>query len=158
MQRTFTDEELQRMGLTREEVNRNLAEHEEKKALQNARGWTRQQISNELHIRGFNSIAEFERACGLAKGSVNQAMYKRFPKVDKLISSFLNIPLHELWPNQYLANGVPMNYRYRAETMTDEELAKLNHSVMNPKPKRVVTLEDQFRRRQQASLPPGIGD
>lgn len=141
----FTDEERQRMGLTETVSEQKVYE----------RGWTADDFKRVLKERGF-TVASFEREAQLPKGSLYVAFKGRYRRVDKILSGFLNIPLHELWPNQYLANGLPMNYRYRAETLSDEELAKLNHSVMNPQPKRVVTLEDWYP--QQASLPPGIGD
>lgn len=113
----FTDEQKRRMGILNEPV-REIKE----------RGWTREQFKAAFKKLGFSLVA-FERELGLPANSVTVALTKRYPKVQKLISSFLNVPLNELWPNHYLKNGSTIDYRYRAETLTDEELEALNEAT-----------------------------
>ena len=66
--------------------------------------WDRCQIREALLIEGF-TLNGLERAAGLPSGAVNQALIKRYPKVDRVIAAVLKRELHEIWPNRYSENG-----------------------------------------------------
>ena len=66
--------------------------------------WDRGQIREALLVEGF-TLNGLERAAGLPSGAVNQALIKRYPKVDRVIAAVLKRELHEIWPNRYSENG-----------------------------------------------------
>lgn len=125
MTRKLTAEERQRIGL----VDVNVEEHD--------RGWTKDEIKEAIKQSGF-SAASLERAFNVAPTSINQALNKRSPKIDKMIAAFLNVHESVIWPNRYLVNGVSISSRYNIEQQSDEFLAKLNHEAANPPRRRTV--------------------
>ena len=93
MQRELTQEERDLAGL--DDTPKVAAEFE---------NWTRRQIREALAAEGF-TLNGLERAAGLSTGSVNQALIKRYPKVDRVIAAVLKRHLHEIWPLRYLPGG-----------------------------------------------------
>lgn len=140
----FTPEQIARMNTT---VADSVKKHH--------RGWTRDEFKEAFKKQGF-TFTDFERGLSLRPSSVSQSLSKRFPKVDKLISAFLDVPVHVLWPNQYLRNGLPINHRYYdPEIMTDEELERLNAATENARERIVVPFPSSPDPRP-VTLPPGI--
>ena len=116
MDTLLTDEERKRLGPHMHVV------------VKNNRDCTKEAIKLMFKERGM-TYAALERHTGLAPGSINQSLFRRFPKADRVIARFFNIPVCELWPNRYLRNGRPIHHSYRVEMMSDEQLEKLNRAT-----------------------------
>lgn len=52
-----------------------------------------------------STLRHLSRINGLSKGACSAALFVAIPKANKAIAGFLNIPLHELWPDWYAENG-----------------------------------------------------
>lgn len=142
MARNFTDDEIQRMVLAKRDAK-----------IKN-RNWEKDKIKQELKNRGF-TLSDFENACSLPVGSVSAALKRRYPQVDKLIAAFLNVHESVIWPNRYLRNGVSISATYDVETMTDEDLEKLNRSVMEQTTRiEIILTPDGTVRREYDLKPP----
>ena len=127
MNRTFlTEDERTRIGLTTVPLK--------------SRNWSKERIRKAIIDKGFPSVAAFERAVGVPQGYVNQSYNRRFPSIEKIIASFLDVHISEIWPDRYLQNGKPIHYHYRVQEMSDEDLAKLNKATLHPEPVKVVSL------------------
>ncbi|UIY44104.1 helix-turn-helix domain-containing protein [Methylobacterium radiotolerans] len=68
-----------------------------------ARNWDQPAILAEIRRRG-SSISELSREAGLNRGTLYSAFYKRYPKGQALIATFLGASRHEIWPHWYGPN------------------------------------------------------
>lgn len=68
-----------------------------------ARVWDQPAILAEIRRRG-SSISELSRKAGLKRGTLYSAFYKRYPKGQALIASFIGASRHEIWPHWYGPN------------------------------------------------------
>lgn len=144
---TLTDEEMKRLGIQHRSI-------EELPSIE--RGWTKAQFKAAFAERSMTYIA-FERLVHLSPGSIQQSLNKRFPKSDRLIAAFLDVPLHELWPNRYTVTGSVWPRNVTPETLTDEELAELNAKYAGTSKYEGRQITVPFP--AEAKLPPGvIGD
>jgi lambda repressor-like predicted transcriptional regulator len=89
MRRELTQEELKNAGLG-------------DKVFQPAPdgGMSRSEIRRALLCEGF-TLKGLEQTAGFHEGAVNQALTKRYPKVDRLIAAVLKKDVKEIWPSQY---------------------------------------------------------
>ncbi|PCI85487.1 MAG: hypothetical protein COB24_12915 [Hyphomicrobiales bacterium] len=69
------------------------------------RTWSRYRILAEIKDRGFNAN-ELEVLLGLKPRDISVSFDRPFPKVDKALANWLEIPLHELWPTRYDSDGM----------------------------------------------------
>lgn len=51
------------------------------------------------------SLAELARRNGMAEGTGARALYEACPRMNQAIADHLDIPVHELWPEWFDANG-----------------------------------------------------
>ena len=61
---------------------------------------------------------------GLKPSACRTSLTRAFPAADKVISDFLEVPLSELWPARYRADGSRIDrrtIRYRAQPMPNCE-------------------------------------
>jgi Ner family transcriptional regulator len=66
-----------------------------------------------------SNLTELARSAGLNDSACRTSLTRAFPAADKVISDFLGVPLHELWPDRYEATGGRIDrrtIRYRANT------------------------------------------
>lgn len=52
-----------------------------------------------------STLRHLSRINGLSMGACSAALFVAMPKANNAIAEFLDIPLHELWPNWYAKNG-----------------------------------------------------
>ena len=153
MKRKFTEKELKEL----------VVNPLTKRGTRYPRGWSRDQFKEAFAQKGM-SFRNFEMQLGLSASVVSQSLDRRMPKVDKLISKFLGVPLCELWPNQYFVNDLPIPGAFNPCFLRDEELKLLNDEIL--KPKRICYMnfnEPKFyvylgKDGKPVSLPPGITD
>ncbi len=51
-------------------------------------------------------MTEISTGAGLSESAVRMAfLYDTLPRADQAVAEFLDIPLHELWPDRYHPNG-----------------------------------------------------
>ncbi len=81
----------------------------------NGMTWDRHAILAAIKRKGY-TLERLATENGLHKNSCKTALGVPFPKVDRIISTFLAVPLHLLWPDRYHVNGsriLPQNYHNR---------------------------------------------
>jgi Ner family transcriptional regulator len=61
-------------------------------------------IAAEIHRRG-TTMTQLALDHGLASSTCRSALCRATPSGDRVISTFLRIPLHKLWPDRYDASG-----------------------------------------------------
>jgi len=77
-----------------------------------------------------SNLTALARSAGLNDSACRTALTRPFPAADKVISDFLGVPLHELWPDRYEANDARIDrrtIRYREE---NRRKAKQPHRQM----------------------------
>jgi len=87
-------------------------------------GWHREDIKAAIRKKG-SSLHALARDNGLGKVSMTQALILRYPTYHDVISEFLGVPHHELWPHWYDENN-----RLRGKTRPDartKRRIKVNH-------------------------------
>jgi len=62
--------------------------------------WDKFSIKAAVHRKG-ETLTSLGKKNGLAGGSLSVALNTRFPAGERAISDFLQVPLHELWPDRY---------------------------------------------------------
>lgn len=48
-----------------------------------------------------SSLSAISRQAGLNSSTLNNALSRRWPKGEKIIAEFLDIPASEIWPSRY---------------------------------------------------------
>jgi Ner family transcriptional regulator len=66
--------------------------------------WDRYAIAAEIRRRG-TTLTQLALDHGLGSSSCRSALCRATPRGDHVISTFLAVPLHELWPDRYDASG-----------------------------------------------------
>lgn len=70
-------------------------------------GWHKAEIEAACRVRGL-SIPKLARKHKYTPAAFYLTLTSRhWPKVEGIISIYLGVPLHELWPDRYLADGSP---------------------------------------------------
>lgn len=69
-------------------------------------GWHQQDILAAVRKRGA-TIASLNRDNGFRPAVLRTAFYKRWPKGQRIIADFIEVPVEELWPQWYGPGGVP---------------------------------------------------
>ena len=67
-------------------------------------GWSRKDIVAAIKDKGFTLIG-LEKQVGLGQGSVNQALCRRCPRVNRIISGLIGVSVYELWPQWFYESG-----------------------------------------------------
>lgn len=62
--------------------------------------WDRYAIEAEIHRRGA-TLTGLALQAGIGSSSCRVALLRPVPKADRIIAEFLDVPLHELWPDRY---------------------------------------------------------
>lgn len=71
--------------------------------------WDKHAIKAEIHRRG-QTLTSLDQQFGLNKGDCAVALDRRFPKGERAIAEFLQVPVFKLWPDRYDEIGVPIRY------------------------------------------------
>ncbi len=66
--------------------------------------WDRHSIKAEIYRRK-QTLIGLAALYNLPPSSLRVALGRPYPKADRVISRFLNVPLHELWPDRYTRLG-----------------------------------------------------
>lgn len=48
-----------------------------------------------------SSLSQISRQAGLNSSTLNNALSRRWPKGERIITEFLDIPASEIWPSRY---------------------------------------------------------
>jgi Ner family transcriptional regulator len=68
------------------------------------KGWHPEQIKCAIRMRG-TTLGKLATDNGMSESACRQALIRSSPAAEAVISSFLNVPLHQLWPDRYAPNG-----------------------------------------------------
>ncbi|MBL1420881.1 MAG: helix-turn-helix domain-containing protein [Alphaproteobacteria bacterium] len=66
--------------------------------------WSRHKILAEIKYRGYTTI-KLDAKLVLRPNDIAVSLNRPFPKADKALARWLEIPLHDLWPSRYDSNG-----------------------------------------------------
>ncbi|PCI85439.1 MAG: hypothetical protein COB24_12940 [Hyphomicrobiales bacterium] len=66
--------------------------------------WSRHEILAEIKDRGYTTI-KLDAKLALKPNDIAVSLNRPFPKADKALARWLEIPLHDLWPSRYDSNG-----------------------------------------------------
>lgn len=80
-------------------------------------GWHPELIKAEVRMRGTN-LTQLGLDHGLHRTTLTKALYEPQPKGEKVISEFLGVPLYELWPCRWTADGRRIRPRYAHKYIT----------------------------------------
>lgn len=89
--------------------------------MRETRKWDAPGILAAIKRRG-ETLTGLALANGLPPSSCRVALSRPFPAADKVISDFLGVALHELWPMRYRADGSRIDRRtihYREQNTRD---------------------------------------
>lgn len=67
-------------------------------------GWHPEVIKAAVRVRG-TTLSKLALDHGLPESSCRVALIRPHPEADRAISKFLGVPLSELWPSRYDADG-----------------------------------------------------
>lgn len=84
-------------------------------------GWHAELIKAHIHMRGM-TLSKLATDHDLDESACRAALRRPQPQADKVISKFLGVPLHELWPTRYNADGLPIRH------VRDENTRNANRS------------------------------
>lgn len=63
-------------------------------------------------VRKLNmSLQRLSRLNGLHQSTLGQALYKPYPKSERIIAEFLNLNVQQIWPNRYNSDGTAKSGR-----------------------------------------------
>lgn len=83
--------------------------------MQQIKGWHREDIKAEIRKRG-TTLRALSLNAGLSICAGTVALKKPFPSAQRVVSEFLNIPLHTLWPQWYDESGQRIDARSNRKT------------------------------------------
>lgn len=75
------------------------------------RGWHAEDIKAAIRKRG-RSLKSLALSHDLCESACRAALRRPQPAADKVISEFLGVPLHKLWPDRYGPNGRRLRIRH----------------------------------------------
>lgn len=79
------------------------------------KGWHPADIKAAVAKRGV-TLAELARRHGLHEAACAHALYQRHCQAEKVIAGFLGVPLHQIWPSRWYADGRRIDGRVLAKT------------------------------------------
>mgnify|MGYP001266302252 CR=1 FL=1 len=88
-----------------------------------ARHWHREDIKAEVRKRG-SSLFGLARQAGLDPRTMTRSLTTRFPSYHAVIAAYLNVPVHEMWPQWYDRYG-----NLRGRTRPDARSRRFQHSI-----------------------------
>jgi Ner family transcriptional regulator len=63
-------------------------------------------------VRKLNmSLQRLSRVNGLHNSTLGQALYKPYPKSERIIADFLGLKVQQIWPTRYNSDGTPKSGR-----------------------------------------------
>lgn len=66
--------------------------------------WHPELIKAQIRMRG-QTLTALAIKNGLHESACRAALKRSQPEAERVISHYLNVPLHDLWPDRYDANG-----------------------------------------------------
>ncbi len=69
--------------------------------------WHPQDIIAAVRKKG-SSLQRLGLECGFGRTTFNRALTQRFPNAHTIISAFIGVSRHELWPHWYGRNDQPL--------------------------------------------------
>ena len=86
-------------------------------------GWHRADIIAAVRKRGSN-LARLAAEIGLSRHSMSWALGKRHPRANVAISRFIDVPLHELWPQFFSPPEAPCAPQPSAKSRKESRVNK----------------------------------
>ena len=87
-----------------------------------AKGWHKEDIKAAIRKRG-QTLSGLSIAYNLPEATVRNALARPLLSGEQVISAFLGVPLHKLWPERWTSNGQRIRPRYAHQYSTDGAIA-----------------------------------
>lgn len=68
-------------------------------------GWHPADITAAVRKKGM-TLTALALTNGLSESACRKALLTKYAKAEIVISHFINVPLHELWPDRWTADGL----------------------------------------------------
>ena len=81
------------------------------------RVWHAEQIKAAVRMRG-TTMKQLSLDNGLYPAALSLALTSPRARAEKIIAQFLGVPLHELWPDRWTADGRRIRPRYAHKYIT----------------------------------------
>jgi Ner family transcriptional regulator len=91
------------------------------------KAWTAEDIKAAIYKQGM-TLSQLAAAHNFDRQSVGTALTIRRPNVQFIISRFIDVPMHELWPEWYAPGGRPM-FRFRRDLLLPEYRAQIEKNT-----------------------------
>lgn len=88
--------------------------------------WDRHQIAAEVKRRG-STLSAISINAGLPEPACRNALIRKYQAAERAIARFLDVPLHELWPDRWCPDGTRIDHRTRAHCKPE----RTRHAVKN---------------------------
>lgn len=85
--------------------------------------WHKEDIKAEIRKRG-KTMSDLARENDMPESTVRNALNKPVKCAEQIIASFLNVPLHELWPKRWTEDGKRIRPRYAKNSTASGICAK----------------------------------
>lgn len=86
--------------------------------------WDRWAIAAEVKRQG-GSLTQISLEAGKSESACRVCLINpNLPAADKAISDFINVPVHELWPDRYFPNGERRNKSRPSTKRTQKETVR----------------------------------
>ena len=88
-------------------------------------GWHAEDIKAAVRKRG-TTLSKLATDHGLDESCCRAALIRSQPEAEKVISRYLGVPLHELWPDRWDESGGRIRHVRDEDTGDDAELHRLS--------------------------------
>jgi len=104
------------MNTNKRSLSRKQIRDQERKSIQESRGWHPADIKAALEKIGL-SLAELSRRTGYHPTAAGRALRTSWPEMERVIAKALGTTPQAIWPDRYTPEGIPLKYlpRHRCE-------------------------------------------
>ena len=92
------------------------------------RQWDKHEIKAALGRMG-KTLASIERENNLNKNDLSVSFNRPFEKADRVLSKALGVPLYEIWPDRYDADGNRIRYIQRRNRPTASSARRMERAA-----------------------------
>lgn len=93
------------------------------------KGWHPQDIKSAVWKRG-TTLSKLATDNGLKESHCRASLLRSQPEADRVISKFLGVPLHELWPDRYDEEGGQIRHVRDEPTQDRDAMHRLSVRVV----------------------------
>lgn len=93
------------------------------------KGWHPQDIKSAVWKRG-TTLSKLATDNGLSESACRASLIRPQPEADRVISKFLGVDLHRLWPDRYDEDGGQIRHVRDEPTQDRDAMHRLSHEAI----------------------------